>query len=39
LSLSVHHSKITTGDPPLRELPHLHGIGLHTVGDTSASLM
>src|SRR4051812_19638815 len=26
LSLSAHHSKITTEDPPLRELPHLPGI-------------
>jgi hypothetical protein len=28
LSLSVHHSKITTKDPPLRERPHLPGIAL-----------
>src|SRR3954451_13367366 len=27
LSLSAHHPKITTRDPPLRELPHLPGIG------------
>ena len=39
LSLSVHHSKITTKDPPLRERPHLPGIGPTVPATTRKELV